>query len=651
MGRGRTNAVFFFGLAATLSLTGCSDDTNTLPPLAVPEGCQPLAGDGDCLLPYPSDFFLVEDASTASGHRVELSDAAQLRDEDGNIIDFLAEHPADGFSLGNQILALFPEGLSGEGLVDATVDPERSLDDDSQTVLIDATTGERILHLAELDPRPREDHLRALIIRPLQRLDPATRYVVALRNLTLVSGARAEAPEGFRRLRDQVAGDDPALQPLARYETDVFAPLEGAGIPRDNLQLAWDFTTRSADDARRDMLSMRRNLLAHLQASPPKVTIVSVEETDVDAEVFRRIEATVTVPLFMDTPEPFARVNHDGDGEVVARGTVEVPFTVLIPASVAARPAGSPPVRVMQFGHGFFGNRHEILGDIDEVGDGWGYIVVAADWWGMMEDDRTVLAESLGTDPKAALGFIDRVHQGMANFITLSEAVRTVLPTLPELEVDGQNVVGDELYFYGISQGAILGGTFMGLTPHISKAAFSVGGADFSMMMFRAAPFIPFLALIGAHMDNRLDEQKFAMLSQTTFDRIDPLTYADLVLESPLEDGPASRQLLFQMGIGDALVPNLGSHFYARSLRLPLLSPAPRAVTGFVETEGPLQSALVEYDFGVSPLPGLTATPPSMANEVHGGLRRLDRANDQLDAFFQMNGGVTNACDGVCDPE
>lgn len=337
------------------------------------------------------------------------------------------------------------------------------------------------------------------------------------------------------------------------------------------------------------------------------------------------------------SPEPFSRVNHDAAGEVVAEGTVEVPFTVLIPARVAARPAGSPPVRVMQFGHGFFGHRTEILGDIDEVADKWGYIVVAADGWGMADTDRGVLAESLGTDAKTARGFIDRVHQGMANFITLSEAVRTVLPSVPELQIGGETVLdGDLLFFYGISQGAILGGTFMALTPHISRAAFSVGGANFSLMVFRALHPFP-----RGHRRPHGQPARRAEVRGPPADHLRP------------DRPPHLRRLRArQPPRGRACpTPDPLSDGHRRrpdaQPRLTPLRPQPRAPAALP----PLQSALVEYDFGISPLPGLTATPPSVTNEVHGGLHRLDRANEQLDAFFRNDGEVANACEGVCDPE
>ena len=41
-------------------------------PTASADGCHPLTRSWDCLLPYPSDFLRVRDASTGSGFRVQI---------------------------------------------------------------------------------------------------------------------------------------------------------------------------------------------------------------------------------------------------------------------------------------------------------------------------------------------------------------------------------------------------------------------------------------------------------------------------------------------------------------------------------------------------------------------------------------------------
>ena len=47
-------------------------------------------------------------------------------------------------------------------------------------------------------------------------------------------------------------------------------------------------------------------------------------------------------------------------------------------------------------------------------------VVVATDWWGMMEDDKATVANILAVNPSNTLTFIDRVHQGMVNFVALA---------------------------------------------------------------------------------------------------------------------------------------------------------------------------------------------------------------------------------------
>src|SRR5690606_35699699 len=63
----------------------------------VPEGCNPLAATWDCMLPFPSDHFLVDDPSLPSGRRVELPEVAQVSFADDRFDPFAAR-PVDGFS-------------------------------------------------------------------------------------------------------------------------------------------------------------------------------------------------------------------------------------------------------------------------------------------------------------------------------------------------------------------------------------------------------------------------------------------------------------------------------------------------------------------------------------------------------------------------
>ncbi len=666
----------------------------TLPPLEIPEGCNPLAADVDCLLPFPSDAFLVADPALPSGRRVAyggagprsaggpggLDDGGDQADGDDQadggdqadgvfdgddqadgVIDITAVYPADGFSVASPILALFPEGVDPAGLVAHDGDTRASLSPESATLILkveksldggEPPSVEVVEHFAELDPRAASDAGRALILRPLGRLDNGARYVVAIQRLRTPAGAAVSAPEGFRRLRDAQAAGDPVLAPLsARYEAEIFPALQAAGVDRGGLLLAWDFTTGTLEQATADMLKVRAEVMARFDDRSPEVTIEEVEE-EVNAHIARRITGTITAPLFIEDDKPNARLNRDGAGQVEARGEVAVPFTILVPRSVMA---AQGPARLMQYGHGFLGGREEIDGDfVAEMSDQIGVVVIAMDWWGMSNADVFPLGEKLTQAPSEALVFTDRLHQAMANFIAATFAARGALLDAPALQREGGAPLydPDQIVFYGISQGHILGATYAALSPHISRIVLGVGGASFTLMMFRALPFKPFIYLIELQIADPLDQQKWAAMTQTGFDRVDPISYAPLLLDAPLPESPPDRRVLMQVGIGDTSVPNLASHLHARALGLRLLDPAARPIPGLELVAAPFEgSALVEFDFKIDPPLGTAADFPEARNEVHEGVRRLPSAIRQMDRFLNVDSRIENFCQGACDPE
>ncbi len=640
-------------VALTLAATGCGggDGSPTGSTFTVPDGCNPVGANDDCLLPFPSDFYLVDDPSLPSGHRVEIPASAAIQSSDGAPIDLLSLHPADGFSLGTQILALFPGGVDDSSLITWTGDLTKSMDVSSPTLLVEADTGQLVMHMAELDPRAADDARRGLLIRPMVRLKPKTRYIVAIHGLKDPTGARVTAPEGFRRIRD--GHTNKQIESVAkRYASDVFPVIEQLGVAKKDLDLAWDFTTGSEESVSSDMLQVRTDITARASAVPPAVSVVSVTD-DVDAHTARIVEATMKVPLYVDSPNPGARLNYDAQGKVVAQGEADVPFTIVIPRSVAARQPGDPPARLLQFGHGFFGSRAEVKDFVAQFADQLDMVVVAADWWGMSADDRNVVITDIATDPSSTARFTDRVHQGMANFIALSYAAKSTIAALPELSFGGGPAYdASTVYFYGISQGAILGGTYMALSPVIQRGVLSVGGADLSLMMFRSQPFAAFLLLINSVAPDALDQQKFALIAQMPFDRIDPITYAPHLLSDTYPGAPANRRLLMQNGIGDAAVPNLGTFLEARALGVKLLQPSPEQVAGVPDVDAPVDgSALELFDFHVDPLPGVRATITSQVNPVHEGVRRTIAGQQQIDRFLKPGGLIEHTCDGPCDPE
>ena len=210
------------------------------------------------------------------------------------------------------------------------------------------------------------------------------------------------------------------------------------------------------------------------------------------------------------------------------------------------------------------------------------------------------------------------------------------------------------VYWFGISQGHILGATYTALSPYVDRAVLQVGGAGFSMMMPRSESFTPFIAFIQILVPDPLDLQKFLSLSQLSMDRIEAGTYATHVVSNGYPGGPSERKVLLQTALYDSLVPNIAADTHARSLGVAHYAPSVRKVPGLKDVTGPYNgSAQIDFDFmlPVEKRHGVEATIPSEDNKVHGNLRKLEVVSKQIDAFLKPNGVVQSFCDGPCDPE
>src|SRR5690606_14292991 len=110
------------------------------------------------------------------------------------------------------------------------------------TVLVDAETGAMVLHFAELDMYESDPNERALMLRTVERLRDGARYIVAIRNVVDDSAQPVAPSDAFRALRDDLPTDDDRIEGRRAHYEDLFAQLESLGIPRGELQIAWDFT-------------------------------------------------------------------------------------------------------------------------------------------------------------------------------------------------------------------------------------------------------------------------------------------------------------------------------------------------------------------------------------------------------------------------
>jgi hypothetical protein len=626
--------VFVMAVAAA-----CSSSTTPAPapaPLVIPDGCQPLLGGVECTLPYPSDFFRTADASTPTGFRLVLSGAAQPKTWDGKNADVSGGAILDGASRVSPMMAALPStDLVRDGLPSVLDDGTLSSSPASPSIVLETSTGKLVQHYTDIATRGNDALGPAISLRTFYPLEYRTRYIVALRNVKTSSGANATPAEGFRRLRDKIA--DPALDAVrGRFESDVFAPLAKAGIDRSTLQIAWDFTTGSEEAPRADMLRVRDLAQGWLAQNVPQVTVTSVDVGT--SPLWKTIRGAVTGPLYLESTGPLAKLARDDNKLVKENGTCTFPFLVTIPESVRDQQL---PGRAVALGHGFFGTRDELIGGgTPTIAQSLHAVMFAIDWWGMSAPDRDDVAAAILQDASRAADFADRVHQAMANWMVMSNAIKNVIwkdPAFDRPMTTAKLYDPSEVVYFGASNGHILGGVQTALNPDFQKIVLNVGGAGWTHIAPRSLDFSPFNFLIDSATRDPVHTQAVQVLLQGPLDRIDPETYASLL---------AKKTVLMQIGLGDAEVPNCGSFLHARMLGLKQTAPGQPNILGIPEADPTtLTSGMTIFDFGIDTSKYIDPAPLAK-NQVHEGVRIDPQALAQMDAFYR--GSVIHPCPSRC---
>ncbi|HEY5946002.1 MAG TPA: hypothetical protein VIV40_10955, partial [Kofleriaceae bacterium] len=236
-------------------LVACGDDAVDVRPEANPLGTTAN------ILPYPSSLYEVADGD---GVRLDVPVGAFPK----NTITMQDLDPTPlakrrGWPASTTILWAVTGGADPAGFVTHRAIAD-SLGDTSATVLLDMTTGERIAHFAEVDANELDifDH-QAVYIRPAARLAGGHRYAVGIRKLLHArDGSALPVTAGFQAvLADRATGHArlDAARPRLR---EAVAALETAGIPRDSLVVAWDFTVEPDAAAIEDTVTARDAALA-----------------------------------------------------------------------------------------------------------------------------------------------------------------------------------------------------------------------------------------------------------------------------------------------------------------------------------------------------------------------------------------------------
>jgi hypothetical protein len=565
-------------------------------------------------------------------------------------------------------------------------------------VILNAETGRRHPFWSELDTHPAAiaGGEQALILRPAVNFEEGTRYIVALRNLRRADGSIIQPRPEFLAYRSG-RGADAARQD--HYNRNIFPILRRAGIRSKDLYLAWDFTVASERNLSERFLHMRDDAFGRIlgdtaladrlvEGSAPAFTVDSTESrTDTwtdshgvsQSQAIRRVRGRVTVPNYMDRiqqteghvkpnqlpydlPAPGSRLldlNMDGlPDQNPVESTVNVPYVCDVPLDGPRLP--------MLYGHGLLGDRNQV-GDLKSPRRFGPFMGCAVDWWGMSTPDLpTILAiiADLSNFPSLA----DRAHQGFLNFLFAGRAL--VHPdgfaSHPAFQEGGSPLIvtsGEgptRLYYDGNSQGGIMGGSLVAVSPDIHRAILGVPGMNYSTLLHRSVDWedryaIPFYEVYRDPMERNL---AFALI-QMLWDRAEANGYSAHMTGDPLENTPA-HEIMLQVAFADHQVANVAAEVEARTIGAPIMEP------GLAEGRhweidpyfGPTAtypyqgSALIYWDSGNVTPPNGNVPPDDNPNAPNGNgdphqHPRNEPAAGWQEAQFLLTGWMVDVCGGA----
>lgn len=586
-----------------------------------------------CMLPFPSSFFLKEDATTKTGYRVNFSPLTLPTTRTGRL-DPAPWNEKDGFSTIGPLLFYFKD-VSTQGTVNQTSIGD-SLFEDCKTIVLDTDTGQRVPHWVEKDAvekvHPEDD---VMIIQPAIPLHHARRYIVAVRGLLDTSGNLIQPSDYFKKiLQAENTENDKRWE---YYHEKIFPILKQNNVEVETLQIAWDFVTVSRESSLGRFETMRDDALRRFSESEPVYEVSKIEESNCNSEettIGRTIWGWLSVPSYLENGRGTRLTNP-----ITYKTSMNIQFVVRIPCSVMKDPSAS---FVLEYGHGLFGDRSEVqTGYLDHMANEYKWILFASDWYGMSKFDVLNVAKYLLSDLDSWAVVPEMTMQGFINRILLLKFITGKFAEDDSVKVNNiPTIDGSKFGYYGNSQGGILGGALMAASPDHKRGVLGVAGTPFALLLSRSVDFAFYHALLNLNLYTWRHIRLAISLLQMLWDAGESAGWLNVLADS-------DKQILMHVAIADGEVTPLGAHIMARTYKCSTVKPQTRPIYGVTEREAPFNgSAIVEWKYTDVPDAPATDTPPTGFN-THECPRRETVAQLQIREFLE-SGMIQQFCEGPC---
>jgi hypothetical protein len=309
-------------------------------------------------------------------------------------------------------------------------------------------------------------------------------------------------------------------------------------------------------------------------------------------------------------------------------------------------------------------------------------MLCAVDWAGFSEEDTVPVVLPALTDVTVLSQAFDRMQQGFVNFMMLGRAMihPDGFASDAAFQYDAgsgmESVIDDtELYYYGNSQGGIMGGALTAISPDVEQSVLGVPGMNYSTLLRRSVDFDDYALLPGvglyANYPNELERPLLLGLMQMLWDRGEANGYAHHMTDDPYPNTP-THNVLMHPALGDHQVATLTAENMARTIDGNVLEPAldpgrhwqSDPLFGMPEVPGfPwTKSTLVYFDGGPVGFTGTegmgTATPPNenvppreengFGEDPHSYPRKSPVGQQQMSDWLRPQGALLGGCGGPC---
>ena len=616
--------------------------------------CDPLMP-AACAMPWPSNLYLKADATRKTGYTLTFGPTSLPINIADEPIDPAPYKRLDGYGLGSPLLVLFPDldvtGMASEGDIAPSIDPAAAIVwlevDDKGKVL------RHVPYFTELDANETDTAKKTLFVRPAVILKEATRYVIGMRGLKDTTGkAFARSPAFDLLATGKTAGT--VLAPRQARFDELFGILDGEGVKKADLTLAWDFVTGSMDGLTGTLRDLRDKADLVVGDKGPELTIKQVTQfTEAEnVDIAYEVTGTFHVPHYLD-PHDLGdgvtawRFHYGPDGKVAQNGWRDAIFLVRIPRAALNGDA----MGLVEYGHGLTGSETEVRGGwAGKVANTYGLIYFSCRMIGMADEDTASIFKFINNMTEFPL-MPERLHQGMIEHLMLARAMRERFADLPEIAKLGIKVDKKQLFYEGCSQGGIYGGVLLALSKDMPRAQLGEPVQNYSTLLHRSVDFEDFNSYIRGVYPAPIDQDILLSTIQLLWDTVDPVSYLRHIKAEPFP-GNTAHEVLMAVAKGDYQVAPMTDEITLRSdVGIQLMKNYGRPVWNVTEQAYPLVgSGLVSWDFGNPWAPYGNKPPEDLKKDPHDLPRKDDMHNKQM-VHFLRTGEIIDVCGGDgCTP-